>query len=51
MDLRDLFTLLVLRGAPSGGRQKAVIGSNGTLYTNDGQSVGLIGANVPFLDL
>lgn len=48
MDLRDLFTLLVLRGAPSGGRQKAVIGSNGTLYTNDGQSVALIGANVPF---
>lgn len=25
-----------------------MIGSNGTLYTNDGQSVALIGANVPF---
>lgn len=38
----------VLRGAPPGGRQEAVIGSNGTLHTDDGQSVALIGANVPF---
>lgn len=38
----------VLRGAPPGGRQEAVIGSNGTLHTDDGKNVALIGANVPF---